>query len=132
MRIFVDTGAWYSLFAQRDVNHHNAQEWLKHNRSLLLTTDYILDELLTLLMVRENTQLAIKAGKTIWTHPKLQIEHVTSADVEQAWQVFQKYQDKGWSFTDCTSNVIIDRLNITHAFAFDKHFEQFGLVVRVP
>jgi predicted nucleic acid-binding protein len=28
--------------------------------------------------------------------------------------------------------VIIERLGITHAFAFDGHFEQFGTVIRVP
>ena len=39
---------------------------------------------------------------------------------------------KGWSFTDCTSKVIMERLNISTAFSFDEHFEQFGSVIRVP
>jgi predicted nucleic acid-binding protein len=28
--------------------------------------------------------------------------------------------------------VIMERLSMTHAFAFDSHFEQFGTVIRVP
>ncbi len=45
--------------------------------------------------------------------------------------VFRRYQDKQWSFTDCTSKVLIERLGIAEAFAFDHHFEQFGTVTRV-
>jgi predicted nucleic acid-binding protein len=26
----------------------------------------------------------------------------------------------------------MERLHMTHAFAFDSHFEQFGTVIRVP
>jgi predicted nucleic acid-binding protein len=26
----------------------------------------------------------------------------------------------------------MERLGMTHAFAFDSHFEQFGTVIRVP
>ena len=32
---------------------------------------------------------------------------------------------KDWSFTDCTSKVIMERLRMTHAFAFDSHFRLF-------
>jgi predicted nucleic acid-binding protein len=30
------------------------------------------------------------------------------------------------------SKVVMERLSITHAFAFDVHFEQFGTVIWVP
>jgi len=52
--------------------------------------------------------------------------------VAQAWQVFATYRDKGWSFTDCVSRVVIERLGIATAFAFDVHFRQFGTLTVVP
>ena len=52
--------------------------------------------------------------------------------IETAWDIFQKYADKEWSFTDCTSKVVMERLQISKAFAFDQHFRQFGNVVVVP
>jgi uncharacterized protein len=60
------------------------------------------------------------------------MEHVTSEDIIRAWEVFRQYHDKEWSFTDCTSKVMMERLQISQAFAFDSHFEQFGTVVRLP
>ena len=46
--------------------------------------------------------------------------------------MFRDYADKDWSFTDCTSKVVIDSLGITTAFSFDQHFRQFGTVTVVP
>jgi predicted nucleic acid-binding protein len=45
--------------------------------------------------------------------------------------VFQRFHDKEWSFTDCTSRVVMQRLGIQRAFAFDDHFRQFGTVTVV-
>jgi predicted nucleic acid-binding protein len=49
-----------------------------------------------------------------------------------AWETFERFADKDWSFTDCTSKVVIEQLGITHAFSFDHHFQQFGTVQLVP
>lgn len=98
----------------------------------LLTTDFVLDELLTLLKLRENYALAVAAGNTLLHKAVAKVEQVSEGDFIRAWEVFQQYHDKEWSFTDCTSKVVIERLGITHAFAFDSHFEQFGTVIRVP
>lgn len=42
------------------------------------------------------------------------------------------YGDKLWSFTDCVSLVVMRRLEVRQAFAFDEHFLQFGTVAVVP
>jgi hypothetical protein len=57
---------------------------------------------------------------------------VSDSDFAAARNVFERYNDKEWSFTDCTSKVIMERLGVTHAFAFDRHFEEFGTVIRLP
>jgi uncharacterized protein len=132
MAVFVDTGAWFAYFVRRDPDHRAATRWMRRNRQSLVTTDYILDELLTLLKVRESVRVAVAAGEAIWQQQAALIEHVTVEDIARTWEVFRQYRDKDWSFTDCTSKVIMERLGMTHAFAFDNHFEQFGTVIRVP
>ena len=54
--IFVDTGAWFARFVPSDPDHAAARAWFDGNTNPLLTTDYILDELLTLLKVRGEFQ----------------------------------------------------------------------------
>lgn len=46
--------------------------------------------------------------------------------------VFSTYMDKGWSFTDCVSYLVIQRRDMRTALAFDEHFRQFGIVTAVP
>jgi predicted nucleic acid-binding protein len=57
---------------------------------------------------------------------------VTSSDVARAWQVYSTHRDKAWSVTDCVSKVVIERLGVEYAFAFDVHFRQFGTLTVVP
>jgi predicted nucleic acid-binding protein len=42
------------------------------------------------------------------------------------------FTDKDFSFTDCTSFSIMSSLKLKSAFAFDKHFEQFEGIGRLP
>lgn len=130
--IFVDTGAWYALLVNDDPDHQKARAWVAANRELLVLTDYILDETLTLLRARGQKKQAITFGYDILDLEVADFYLVSLEDIEAAWEVFQKYSDKEWSFTDCTSKVVMERLGITTAFAFDQHFRQFGNVVVVP
>ena len=132
MPVFVDTGAWFAYFVRRDPDHSAAVQWMKTNRLPLLTTDFVLDELFTLLKLRESYTVAVAAGNALLRSGATKVERVSEEDFARAWTIFEQYNDKEWSFTDCTSKVVMERLGITHAFAFDSHFEQFGAVVRVP
>ena len=132
MAVFVDTGAWFAYFVRRDPDHAAAIDWTRQNRQPLVTTDYVIDELLTLLKLRESHRVAAAAGEALLQQNVARVERITESDFRAAWGVFRQYRDKGWSFTDCTSKTIMERLGVTHAFAFDTHFEEFGTVVRVP
>ena len=132
MNVFVDTGAWFAYFVRRDPDHNSARNWVSTNESSLVTSDYILDELFTLLKIRESHVVAVAAGRALIEEKICQIIRVTPNDFAHAWSIFVQFNDKGWSFTDCTSKVIMERLGITTAFSFDEHFEQFGSIIRVP
>ena len=130
--IFVDTGAWYAGAVPDDDNYPMARRWLDGNAQPLLTTDYVVDETLTLLKMRGHAPLALDLGEAMFAGELADIILITEDDIQQAWRVFQQFRDKAWSFTDCTSKVVMERLGVAQAFSFDRHFRQFGSVDIVP
>lgn len=129
---FVDTSAWYALFVAADPNHAAAGDWVRLNRPVMLTTDYVIDETLTLMRARGYRQCAIDFGIEAFAKQLATIHYLTPADIAAAWEVFHDFDDKDWSFTDCTSKVVIEQRQIATAFTFDHHFRQFGTVTVVP
>lgn len=47
---------------------------------------------------------------------------VEPVDLEAAWRILQGFADQDFSFVDCTSFALMERLGIVDAFAFDDHF----------
>lgn len=129
---FVDTGAWFALYTPTDPNHAAAKAWLYANRRPLIATDYVIDETLTLLRARRNAAKALTFGTDCFGGHLADIHYLLQSELAAAWLVFQRFADKEWSFTDCTSKVLIESLAIPHAFTFDHHFRQFGTTVVVP
>lgn len=130
--IFVDTSAWFAAVVPTDSDHSHAARWLAANSEPLLTTDYVVDETLTLLRARGERQRARVLGERSFESSMTEIYFLTEDDIREAWSIFRRYDDKNWSFTDCASNVVIEQMNISEAFAFDHHFKQFGSVRVVP
>jgi uncharacterized protein len=130
--IFVDTGALFALFVPNDADHAAARQWMAANDEPLVTTDYIVDELLTLLRMRGEAARALVAGENIFSGSIARLEWVGPQDIHRAWIIFRSFQDKSWSFTDCVTRVVMERLHISQAFAFDDHFRQFGTIAVVP
>ena len=130
--IFVDTSAWFALSVSRDQNHQAACDFRRQNEMPLVTTDYVLDETLTLMRARGENEKAITFGEHVLDESLCELEFLRPYDIRAAWVAFEHYGDKDWSFTDCTSLVVMERLGITTAFAFDRHFRQFPGVTVVP
>ncbi len=130
--IFVDTSAWFAAFVPNDPDAAAADAWLAANAERLVTTDYIVDELLALLKVRNEFERTRRLGARILDDSIARLEWMTPFDIQAAWSSFRGFQDKQWSFTDCVSRAVMQRLKIPAAFAFDDHFRQFGTVSVVP
>jgi hypothetical protein len=130
--IFVDTGAWFARYVANDVDHSAAVSWFANAPDRLLTTDYVIDELLTLLKQRGHAEIAFAVGAPLISGAACQLEYIQPSDLQRAWIAFSHSRDKGWSFTDCTSRVVMERFDINVACAFDKHFREFGNVTIVP
>jgi predicted nucleic acid-binding protein len=130
--IFVDTGAWAALFVPADPLHGAARAWFQMNRDRLVTSDYVVDEVLTLLKTRFSTQAASRAGQMLFGERLASLVYLTPEDVERGWKIFRSHTDKRWSFTDCSSLAMMQRMQISLAFTFDKHFSQMRGIRRVP
>jgi len=130
--IFVDTSAWYASVSVNDADYKRVKGWLSTNSLPLVTTDYIVDETLTLLRARGEFWHAIELGKKFFSGAIVTVQKVNDQDYERAWVLFRDFSDKEWSFTDCTSKVVMDRLGIKTALALDHHFKQFGAIAIVP
>jgi predicted nucleic acid-binding protein len=65
-RIFVDTSAWYAIIDENDQDHTAALDKIRILDRPLLTSNYILDEILTLLKARLGSPIAIRFGQKFW------------------------------------------------------------------
>ncbi|MGD9723882.1 MAG: type II toxin-antitoxin system VapC family toxin [Pirellulales bacterium] len=130
--IFVDTGAWFALSVPSDIDHLSAKQYIASNREQLVTTDYVIDELLTLFRVRRQSQRALQWVVEVLGGNLFELARVTPSDFDRAMSIYRDFSDKQWSFTDCTSFAVMERLSIATAFAFDDHFRQFGSITIHP
>jgi len=99
------------------------------NRLPLVTTDYIFDEALTLIRTSLGHGEAVEFAKKLLASRLARLVSVTEEDKERAWEIFQRYDDKVLSFTDCTSFAVMERLEIDTAFAVDHDFEALRYIM---
>ena len=64
--IFVDTSAWYAIIDKDDRDYKAAVKKVRILDRPLLTSNYILDEILTLLKTRLGPSIAIPFGQKLW------------------------------------------------------------------
>ena len=126
-RLFVDTGAWFAFFNRGDPDHEPVAEVLTQWQGRLVTSDYVFDELVTLLRYRVGHSRARRGGDVVRSNDIVVMVAVESGDIEQAWKQFVRHHDKRYSFTDCTSFAVMKRLGLSTAAAVDADFRRSGL-----
>lgn len=117
-----------------DVNHLRAKEiltsMLKGELGEIYTSDYILDEVVTLMLKRtKRLELAIEMGEYILKSPRIRKLRVTEEIFDDAWKKFKSLKGKLMSFTDCTSLVLMEKRGIEYIASFDSGFD--GLARRI-
>lgn len=128
-RIFVDASGWIALYNRRDDHHLQAAlafRSLQNTPVRLITSDYVMDEALTHIRIWSNHATAVKFGSIIRQHPLVEWIRVDAEIWKAGWDIFVRYDDKVFSFTDCTSFAIMRERALQVAFAFDANFRQMG------
>lgn len=138
--LFIDTWGWVVLADRKDTAHHSVRHAYTAAQTAgapIITTDYVLDETITLLFARAPRTAALKYCDGVMdsiAHQFVQLEHITPDRFAAAWRLRHKYADHArLSFTDCTSFVVMRELHITRALTQDRHFAQVNLgFERIP
>ncbi|MBC7341276.1 MAG: type II toxin-antitoxin system VapC family toxin [Clostridia bacterium] len=131
--IFVDTSGWCAIYDRGDSNHRQALAYwqeLSKNLGLLYTSEYVLDETLTLLRLKVGHLAAVQFGDTVLGSEAVDLVSITKERWHRAWELFKQCHDQTFSFTDCTSFILMKELGLTEVLAFDHHFRQMGFITR--
>lgn len=133
-RIFIDTSFFKALIDEKDDFHGNAVQildTLERDNTHLVTTNYILDESITLLKNRCGIDRVRDLRRSLAELKPLKIYRVFSQDDAKAWDWF--WNDwSNLSFTDCVSFAVMKRLELTHVATFDQHFKRAGFTIVKP
>jgi len=130
----MDTSAFFAISNARDVQHPVARAIVNHLRRenwKLSTSNFIVAETHALLLARAGRHVAATTLAEI-DRGDITIIRVSEADEQRAREIIPQYDDKDFSLTDATSFAVMERLHITHAFAFDHHYTQFGMTLISP
>jgi len=95
----------------------------------LVTSDYVLDESITLIRLAHSHSKASEFARTTINSKLVRILYVGEEVYLESLDLFERSMDKTWSFTDCTSFVLMRKAGISQTFAFDPHFSQAGFRV---
>jgi predicted nucleic acid-binding protein len=132
-QIFVDSGGWFAHLVAEDADHATARRLFfeaRQQRRGLVTTNAVVFETYALLVsrAREGRALAldllgdIEAGLC-------HVVRVTKQDERRAVDLLRRHADKTYSLCDALSFVVMERLGVRQAIAFDRHFRQYGVNV---
>ena len=81
---------------------------------------------------RAGSQAAIRLLDRLETTDVLSFEWIGPDRFESAKAIFRKHADHGYSFTDCTSFVVMRELGIQDALTTDRHFTEAGFQTLLP
>jgi len=127
--VLVDSSGLYTLADRRDPLRAAAERCvaglLKSHVGLVLT-DYIIDEACTLAKARGGGYGALRLLEIIEQSKAFRMLWIGEERFESAKSFFRKHSDHGYSFTDCTSFVVMRELRIRDVMTTDRHFAEAG------
>lgn len=129
--LFVDSWGWIILANRGEESFSRARDLYQReidSGTEILTTDYVLDEVITFLSSRLPQKSASKyLGGLLASiaSEQIRLERIGADRFEKAWKMRLKYHDHPTiSFTDFTSFVVMGELSVSRVLTNDHHFEQ--------
>jgi predicted nucleic acid-binding protein len=126
--VLVDTSAVYAVVDRNDSCHEKAKQplgALAKEPATPILTNFIVAECHALLLARHGAPLARR-----WLFDNTwRVERATEDDEDQAKEIRHSHTDKTFSYTDATSFAVMERLKMRRAFAYDRHFHQYGFAL---
>lgn len=124
--IFLDTGFLFALVSTKDDHHARVREVFQtFNRvrlpDHLLTTNHVVAETITLAR-KIGHEEATKLGGRLYGEKLARIHWATPDEERAAFEYFKRHRDQAYSFVDCLSFVVMEKLGIREALAVDSDF----------
>ncbi len=127
--VFLDTSGFYALVDRRDGHHAAAAQAaarVARAGRRLLVTDYVVCESVNLANARGGSRLGARVLELLEQSVALRLEWIGEARFTATGAFFRKHADHGYSFTDCTSFVVMAELELREALTSDRHFLEAG------
>jgi predicted nucleic acid-binding protein len=128
-RAFVDTSAWFAHANRRDPAHAGIRRVLRTFQGRLITSNFVFDETVTLCLYHLGYQVAARVGEVLLDQTVVDLVRITAEDEQRAWALLLARPDKTYSYTDCTSFVLMRRLGLQRAVAIDIDFQREGFLL---
>jgi predicted nucleic acid-binding protein len=132
MTIFIDSSAFRAIYNPTDQYHRLATLRfvdLKKDGYKVMVSDYIIDESHTGILTSAGYKNVMEFDALV-REGNMKLEKITPERFAAAQEIFRRYnKDKEWSFTDCTSYVVMKELKIKKVFTFDQNFSEMGFEV---
>ncbi len=131
-RVFVDSGGFFAHLVAEDAWHERATALFQAARAdswRLTTTNAVVFETYALLLSR--TAAGHRHAIAFLDHLErglCQVERVSARDEKRAIALVRAREDKAYSLCDALSFVVMERLRINQAIAFDRHFREYGRI----
>lgn len=128
--VFVDSGGFFAHLVSEDPLHAHATELFAQAQREgwhLVTTNAVVYETHALLTNRARERR--HAGLRFLEHIDdgwCEIVYLSRDHEVRALAILRDHQDKTYSFCDALSFVVMERLGVTEAIAFDRHFREYG------
>lgn len=133
--VFIDTSGLYALVNRKDSHHAAARavvERLIRAGRRFVASDYIVAESVNLANARGGLRVAVRVLDLIEQSTAIRLEWIASTRFDATKTFFRKHADHAYSFTDCTSFVLMRELKISQALTTDRHFSEAGFNVLLP
>lgn len=124
--VFLDTAYLVALLRRDDAHHAAAIALRPQFDGPLVTTEYVLVELLDSLANTATRASAAAAVGVVRSHPRVKLIAASASLFDEAVALYRSRPDKDWGLTDCISFTVMQREGLTDALTADRHFEQAG------
>lgn len=127
--VFVDTGYILALVNEND--QHHAEALLlseRYDSQPVVVTDAVLLEIGNALS-RIDRGAAVQVIQDLRESRGSTVVPLTPELFDSAFDLYRRHTDKQWGLVDCVSFVVMRRMGLTTALAFDQHFLQAGFVL---
>lgn len=130
--LFIDTGAFFARFNDRDEHHERATAVFEAIAAgdlpyrPLYTSGYVLSELATLALRRAGHSEAVEALSRAAGSEHVTVIHPVASAFDATRAAFERYGDPRITFVDHLSAVLARERDVAHVFTFDgRDFRKF-------